>query len=240
MRDGGSRRIARPGRRHRRSPPTLPSTPSPGRSCISGPARLAPRASADARRRHRPERLRRLPRTAAPETTKGATMKLPVSGATRPARARRARDPRAAPARRARWPTVRHLRRQTTSAVWSDENWTLHPPGRRAAFPARSGWRAVCMPTRSAICPSRCSRVRPRRRSRRARDPVARRRRPRAPVPLGRRRGALSRLVHAAAARHGRGAGDDAAALGGRAAERARRRSSRRRRETRRRARCDE
>ena len=38
-------------------------------------------------------------------------------------------DPRAAAARRAGRRAVRHLQRATRpSAVWSDENWTLHPP----------------------------------------------------------------------------------------------------------------
>ena len=63
-------------------------------------------------------------------------------------------------------------------------------------------------------------RVRPAGRARRARDPRARRRRPRAPLPLGRRRRALPRVVHPAAARDARGVRDDASALGGRPAER--------------------
>ena len=49
---------------------------------------------------------------------------------------------------------------------------------------------------------------------------VGRRLRARPPVPLGRRRSALPRLVHAAAARHARGRRHDAAAVGGRLAER--------------------
>src|SRR5207249_4379805 len=66
-------------------------------------------------------------------------------------------------------------------------------------------------------------RVRHRRGARRTGDPLARRRRPRPSVPLGRRRGALPRLVPPAAARDGRRVRDDAAALGGCAPERLRR-----------------
>ena len=57
-----------------------------------------------------------------------SSMTLPYQEPLVPARAGRAPDPRAAAPRRARRPALRDLRRQTTSAVWSDDNWTLHPP----------------------------------------------------------------------------------------------------------------
>src|SRR5262249_41776147 len=63
---------------------------------------------------------------------------------------------------------------------------------------------------------------------RRARDPLARRCRARPPLPLGRRRRALPRLVPAPPARHGRGIRHDAADLGGRDDQRRRRRARRR------------
>src|SRR5262249_62411635 len=50
-----------------------------------------------------------------------------------------------------------------------------------------------------------------------------------ASLALGRRRRAMPRLVHSAAARDARGLRDDASALGGRPAERLRRRAVRRR-----------
>src|SRR5581483_8457675 len=65
--------------------------------------------------------------------------------------------------------------------------------------------------------------LRARRSARRARDSVARRRRPCAPLPLGRRRRALPRVVHASTARHARGPRNAPAAVGGRPAERVRR-----------------
>ena len=88
-----------------------------------------------------------------------------------------------------------------------------------AAFPARSGWRRgarglVHRPVTGG------GRDFGRGRAGRARDPVPRWRGPRPPLPLGRRRRPLPRLVHASSARHGRGVGYDAAALGGRPAER--------------------
>ena len=71
-------------------------------------------------------------------------------------------------------PPVRHLRRQDDTAVWSDETWTLHPRS-GAACRAPSGWRAASTSTRSATCPARRRRLRPRRRAGRAGDARARR-----------------------------------------------------------------
>ena len=101
---------------------------------------------------------------------------------------------------------------------------------RRALHAPRAG--RGSLPGRRVAGQPRARRLvrRPARRSCRAFGPLAarverailgaRRRRARAPLPLGRRRRALPRLVHSAPARHARGLGDDAAALGGRAAER--------------------
>ena len=116
----------------------------------------------------------------------------------------------------------------TTSAVWSDENWTLHPPRRREP----AGGRLARQPRpRRLVCRSarrRGSRLRPGRGAGRAGDPLPGRRLPRPPLSVGRRRGPLPRVVPAAAAGDGRGVGDDAPALGGRPAERARRGARRR------------
>ena len=124
---------------------------------------------------------------------------------------------------------------KTTAAVWSDDNWTLHPPV-GGSLPG-AVWLAsrVHVDSFSDLPEELAGRLRPRRGARRARDPRARRRRTRPPLPLGRRRRALPRLVPAAAARHGRGVGDGAPGLGGRPAERARRGAAPRRSASRRR-----
>ena len=70
-------------------------------------------------------------------TTKGATMTPSLRGAARPARARRAPDPRAAATRRARRPAVRHLRRQDDDGRLVGRELDAAPAGRRQ--PARRG-----------------------------------------------------------------------------------------------------
>ena len=109
---------------------------------------------------------------------------------------------------------------QSTAAVWQDEHFSLHPPV-GGSLPG-----AVWLASRehvdsfSDLSPEAAAAFGPL--AARVERAIlgARRRRPGAPLSLGRRRRALPRLVHAAAARDARGVRNDAPALGGRPSER--------------------
>ena len=202
--------------------PTTRSTP---RACSSSCRRPASATSWSRSARASSSPLANRPRKGVANEQHDAAL----PGAARPARAGPAPDPRAAAPRRAGRPAVRDLRRaRRPSAVWSDDNWTLHPPV-GGSLPG-----AVWLASRVHVdsfsdlpeeLQADFGRVAARvERAILSLGDIA----PRPPLPLGRRRRALPRLVPAAAARHARGVGDGPAALGGRPPERARRGAPRR------------
>src|SRR5581483_2195614 len=94
----------------------------------SQPARMARRACARTRRRGRTRRPRRPPQRAGREETKGAQMTVPYQQPLVPLEPGPRQIPE--PPRRGEegGPPCAICGGQTTAAVWSDDNWTLHPP----------------------------------------------------------------------------------------------------------------
>ena len=216
------RRLARPGRRRGREPPTSlfnavawPYVHLRGRHA-------GPPTRPDARRR------RARPATGSQPTKGGPEMSLPYAGAADPARARPAPDPRAAAPRRARRPPCAICGGEHDDArSGRTSNWTLHPPV-GGSLPG-AVWLASREHVDSFADLPRAARrrLRPRRRARVERAILAL-------GDVGRVH--LYRWGDGGAHFHvwflprplgmARGGRDDAAALGGRAAERVRTRSS--------------
>ena len=115
---------------------------------------------------------------------------------------------------------------ETTKPVWSDKNWTLHPPV-GGSLPG-AVWLAsrVHVDSFSELPPALASDFGKVAARHRARHPLARRDRPCPSQSMGRWRSALPRLVHPKTPWDARSARNDAADLGGRASERVRRRAA--------------